>query len=187
MLITHTGCQFPCNQAPVVSVQPDDVWYGGVDPEVAGVSPVSTSWWSPCRDHRLPRVRRATSLTGTRLVGQEPGASPGRFRHCDARPESRAPAHPDTGHGTSTYEGREPPGRTMKIALFSTSDTDLLSARASGADYVWANPARPAHEGMAAFSRAATSWSGGSSARRRTCARGSSGSARLAADGDARW
>ncbi len=36
----------------------------------------------------------------------------------------------------------------MKIALLSTSDTDLLSARASGADYVWANPARPAHEGM---------------------------------------
>ena len=38
----------------------------------------------------------------------------------------------------------------MKIALLSTSDTDLLSARASGADYVWANPARPAHEAMAA-------------------------------------
>ena len=38
----------------------------------------------------------------------------------------------------------------MKIALLSTSDTDLLSARASGADYVWANPARPSHEGMAA-------------------------------------
>jgi cobaltochelatase CobN len=38
----------------------------------------------------------------------------------------------------------------MKIALLSTSDTDLLSARASGADYVWGNPARPAHEGMGA-------------------------------------
>jgi len=35
VLITHTGCQFPCNQAPVVSVQPDDVWYGGVDPDAA--------------------------------------------------------------------------------------------------------------------------------------------------------
>lgn len=32
VLLTHTGCQFPCNQAPVVTVQPDDVWYGGVDP-----------------------------------------------------------------------------------------------------------------------------------------------------------
>ncbi|KAA1426670.1 cobaltochelatase subunit CobN [Nocardioides antri] len=30
----------------------------------------------------------------------------------------------------------------MRIALLSTSDTDLLSARASGADYVLANPAR---------------------------------------------
>ncbi|KAA1416769.1 cobaltochelatase subunit CobN [Nocardioides humilatus] len=30
----------------------------------------------------------------------------------------------------------------MRIALFSTSDTDLLSARSSGADYVWANPSR---------------------------------------------
>src|SRR5215203_4939373 len=29
-----------------------------------------------------------------------------------------------------------------RIALLSTSDTDLLSARASGADYVLANPAR---------------------------------------------
>ena len=35
VLVTHTGCQFPCNQAPVVCVQPDDVWYGGVDPDEA--------------------------------------------------------------------------------------------------------------------------------------------------------
>jgi (2Fe-2S) ferredoxin len=35
VLLTHTGCQFPCNQAPVVSVHPDDVWYGGVDPGTA--------------------------------------------------------------------------------------------------------------------------------------------------------
>src|SRR5512133_1066440 len=32
-----------------------------------------------------------------------------------------------------------------RIALLSTSDTDLLSARASGADYVLANPARSGH------------------------------------------
>ncbi|WP_246226977.1 cobaltochelatase subunit CobN [Propioniciclava coleopterorum] len=31
---------------------------------------------------------------------------------------------------------------TIRIALLSTSDTDLLSARASGAGYAWANPAR---------------------------------------------
>ncbi|MER6969654.1 cobaltochelatase subunit CobN [Nocardioides sp. NPDC000445] len=30
----------------------------------------------------------------------------------------------------------------VRIALLSTSDTDLLSARASGADYAWANPSR---------------------------------------------
>src|SRR6478672_3275050 len=38
---------------------------------------------------------------------------------------------------------------SMRIALLSTSDTDLLSARASGADYVWANPSRPGHQSMA--------------------------------------
>ncbi|MEN8673985.1 cobaltochelatase subunit CobN [Nocardioides sp.] len=41
----------------------------------------------------------------------------------------------------------------MKIALLSTSDTDLLSARAAqqaaGVDYVYANPARPGHQSMA--------------------------------------
>lgn len=31
-----------------------------------------------------------------------------------------------------------------QIALLSTSDTDLLSARASGSDYLWCNPARSA-------------------------------------------
>ncbi|MFV0460624.1 MAG: cobaltochelatase subunit CobN [Actinomycetales bacterium] len=40
------------------------------------------------------------------------------------------------------------------IALLSTSDTDLLSARASGADYLWVNPTRqdgeqPVHVAMA--------------------------------------
>ena len=37
-----------------------------------------------------------------------------------------------------------------RIALLSTSDTDLLSARASGADFVWANPARPTHQDLGA-------------------------------------
>ncbi|MFT4083726.1 MAG: (2Fe-2S) ferredoxin domain-containing protein [Nocardioides sp.] len=35
VLVTQTGCQFPCNHAPVVTVHPDDVWYGGVDEEAA--------------------------------------------------------------------------------------------------------------------------------------------------------
>lgn len=33
VLMTVTGCQFPCNHAPVVTVQPDDAWYGGITVE----------------------------------------------------------------------------------------------------------------------------------------------------------
>src|SRR6476646_1749742 len=51
-------------------------------------------------------------------------------------------AEPDTGHETSDQRRARTPRRTMRIALLSTSDTDLLSARASGADWRWANPAR---------------------------------------------
>jgi (2Fe-2S) ferredoxin len=56
VLVTHTGCQFPCNQAPVVSVQPDDVWYGDVDP--AAASAIVTEHLVdgiPLESHRLPR------------------------------------------------------------------------------------------------------------------------------------
>jgi (2Fe-2S) ferredoxin len=56
VLVTHTGCQFPCNQAPVVSVQPDDVWYGDVDPSAARA--IVTSHLvagAPVESHRLPR------------------------------------------------------------------------------------------------------------------------------------
>jgi (2Fe-2S) ferredoxin len=61
VLITHTGCQFPCNQAPVVSVQPDDVWYGGVVPEVAReIAREHLVGGRPLEDHRLARVRRTT-------------------------------------------------------------------------------------------------------------------------------
>jgi cobaltochelatase CobN len=42
-----------------------------------------------------------------------------------------------------------------RITLLSTSDTDLLTARASGADYVVANPGRIAHTEMAAVFEAA--------------------------------
>ncbi|WP_203337359.1 (2Fe-2S) ferredoxin domain-containing protein [Nocardioides limicola] len=31
VLVTQTGCQFPCNHAPVVSVHPDDTWYGRME------------------------------------------------------------------------------------------------------------------------------------------------------------
>lgn len=30
VLVTVTGCLFPCSQAPVVAVYPDDVWYDGL-------------------------------------------------------------------------------------------------------------------------------------------------------------
>ncbi|SKB04601.1 (2Fe-2S) ferredoxin domain-containing protein [Aeromicrobium choanae] len=35
VLVTQTGCLFPCNHAPVVVVHPDDTWYGQVDHERA--------------------------------------------------------------------------------------------------------------------------------------------------------
>ncbi len=43
----------------------------------------------------------------------------------------------------------------MQIALLSTSDTDLLSARASGADYAWANPSRSDLPGLVALAEVA--------------------------------
>lgn len=56
VLVTHTGCQFPCNQAPVVSVQPDDVWYGAVDPATARAIVTShLAEGEPLTSHRLPR------------------------------------------------------------------------------------------------------------------------------------
>jgi (2Fe-2S) ferredoxin len=56
VLITHTGCQFPCNQAPVVSVQPDDVWYGAVDAAAArAIVAQHLVAGMPLASHRLPR------------------------------------------------------------------------------------------------------------------------------------
>ena len=40
---------------------------------------------------------------------------------------------------------------SVRIALLSTSDTDLLSARASGAAYVWANPNRASDDDLASL------------------------------------
>jgi (2Fe-2S) ferredoxin len=60
VLITHTGCQFPCNHAPVVSVQPDDVWYGAVDATTAeAIVDEHLVADRPYESHRLPRERRA--------------------------------------------------------------------------------------------------------------------------------
>jgi (2Fe-2S) ferredoxin len=62
VLITHTGCQFPCNHAPVVSVQPDDVWYGGVDAEGAAL----------VTEHHLVRGQHHEPLR----LRREPGSAP---------------------------------------------------------------------------------------------------------------
>lgn len=58
VLVTQTGCQFPCNQAPVVTVQPDDVWYGrvGVD-DVAEVVAEHLVGGRPVPSLRLRRER----------------------------------------------------------------------------------------------------------------------------------
>jgi (2Fe-2S) ferredoxin len=59
VLVTHTGCQFPCNRAPVVSIQPDDVWYGHVDPEAArAIVAGHLAGGRPVETHRLARARR---------------------------------------------------------------------------------------------------------------------------------
>ncbi|MGH3351688.1 MAG: (2Fe-2S) ferredoxin domain-containing protein [Nocardioides sp.] len=56
LLITHTGCQFPCNQAPVLSVQPDDVWYGAVDAAAArAIVHDHLTAGRPVEANRLPR------------------------------------------------------------------------------------------------------------------------------------
>lgn len=56
VLVTQTACQFPCNQAPVVSVQPDDVWYAHVDATLAErVVAEHLVGGEPVEQHRLPR------------------------------------------------------------------------------------------------------------------------------------
>lgn len=58
ILLTQTGCQFPCNHAPVVSVQPEDVWYGRVDDDVvARIISEHLVGDSPVDSHRLSRTR----------------------------------------------------------------------------------------------------------------------------------
>jgi len=57
VLLTHTGCQFPCNQAPVVSVQPDDVWYARVDgPTAERIVNEHLVGGTPLAENRLPRA-----------------------------------------------------------------------------------------------------------------------------------
>jgi (2Fe-2S) ferredoxin len=60
VLVTSTGCLFPCTLGPVVAVYPDDVWYGGVDPELAHrIASQHLVDGEPVSDARLPRGRRS--------------------------------------------------------------------------------------------------------------------------------
>lgn len=66
VLVTVTGCQFPCNHAPVVSVQPDDVWYGGVDGAVVEqIIADHLVGGVPVDAHRLPRTRSTHPIVPT--------------------------------------------------------------------------------------------------------------------------
>jgi (2Fe-2S) ferredoxin len=58
VLVTQTGCLFPCNQAPVVVIHPDDAWFGHVDAHAARRLVVERIQWGlPVTDHLLPRRR----------------------------------------------------------------------------------------------------------------------------------
>lgn len=60
VLLVHTGCQSPCNQAPVLNVQPDDIWYGGVDPAAAAeIVAAHLVSGRPVQDRRLARSNGA--------------------------------------------------------------------------------------------------------------------------------
>lgn len=65
VLVTQTGCLFPCNHAPVVVVHPDDAWYGPVD--AAGASSLVSALVGATADlpPRLPRRKNS----GTPDVG----------------------------------------------------------------------------------------------------------------------
>jgi len=56
VLLVQTGCQFPCNRAPVLNLQPDDVWYGDVDPAAAtAIVESHLTRGQPVAGHRLNR------------------------------------------------------------------------------------------------------------------------------------
>ena len=65
----------------------------------------------------------------------EPGAAPERSRRCD--PSARSPPGTSTARTWILTEDA-----LTRIALLTTTETDLLSARASQADYVYGNPAK---------------------------------------------
>ncbi|WP_182378712.1 (2Fe-2S) ferredoxin domain-containing protein [Nocardioides sp. WS12] len=67
VLVTQTGCMFPCNQAPVVVVQPDDRWFGRVHPDdvPALTDAFSDGTASPFELPRASRQRPAPGLSAS--------------------------------------------------------------------------------------------------------------------------
>ncbi|MGJ9411688.1 NAD(P)H-dependent oxidoreductase subunit E [Aeromicrobium sp. CF4.19] len=60
VLVTQTGCLFPCNHAPVVVVHPEDTWYGRVGvPEASRIVDEHLVGGEPVTGLERPRVRGA--------------------------------------------------------------------------------------------------------------------------------
>ena len=58
VLVTQTGCLKPCNHGPVVTVQPDDAWYGRVDADAARtIVEQHLAAGRPVEENRLARRR----------------------------------------------------------------------------------------------------------------------------------
>ncbi|MCX6408796.1 MAG: (2Fe-2S) ferredoxin domain-containing protein [Propionibacteriales bacterium] len=64
VLLTQTGCLFPCNHAPVVVVHPDDAWYGPVDADGACSLVETLAGASVDLPRRLSRGPRTASDDG---------------------------------------------------------------------------------------------------------------------------
>ena len=105
---------------------------------------------------RQPLPRRLTRLLGQAIHCCHPssGRNPVRVRDGPATVSQAtgavrySPTRPTAFHPGRGPRRRRRSGMT-RIALVSTSDTDLLSARASGADYLYVNPSKAAHTEMA--------------------------------------
>lgn len=57
VLVTQTGCLFPCNNAPVVVVHPEDAWFGPVDAVAARRLVQQLGGGGLGSENRLPRVK----------------------------------------------------------------------------------------------------------------------------------
>lgn len=60
VLVTQSGCLFPCNHAPVVVVHPDDQWWGPVSAE--GARALVDSWADERRGMTERAVRQQASI-----------------------------------------------------------------------------------------------------------------------------